>query len=144
MTRQLVAIPPHDLSAVWPDIRSDVASIETPDGFIPEDVYFACKSNNAVLFFLTEEGKRVGWMVCRPILPDLHIWQLKADAGYDVLRTFRSQLMELARNAGAKNITYGSSRKAWVKVAQEHGFKPRMVIYEAPVDALINNSEVAQ
>lgn len=144
MTKQLIAIAPDNVSSVWHEIRDEVATIETPDGLIPEDVYFACKTNAAVLFFLMNEGKRVGWMVCRHIQPDLHIWQLKADAGYDVMTTFREELMSLARQAGAKKLTFGSTRKAWAKAAPEHGFKMRMIIYEATVDASSNNSAVAQ
>lgn len=134
MHKHFVAVAPAELSTVWPQIRDEVSTIETPDGFIPEDVFTACKTNNSTLFFLMEGEKRVGWMVARLQLPDLHIWQLKADAEYDVMTTFRSQLMELARNAGATAITYGSTRKAWAKVAVQHGFKIRMIVYASPVD----------
>lgn len=133
--KQLVAIAPNELSKIWPTIREEVATIETPDDLIPEDVYLACKTNSAVLFFLMFEEKRVGWMVVRQIGFDLHIWQLKADYGYDVMRVFRDELMEVARNAGCVKLTYGSTREAWNKVSKQHGFKIRMVVYETSVDA---------
>lgn len=132
--KRLIAIQPNDLSLVWPEIRAEVATIETPDGLIPEDVFMACKSNNAVLFMLQVGEKRVGWMVVRNFGTDLHIWQLRADNGYEVMTSFRSQLMEIARNAGCTKITYGSTRKAWATVAPQHGFKMRMIVWEAPVD----------
>lgn len=157
--KQLLAVAPAMLATVWPQIREEVVLIEAPDGFIPEDVYTMCKTGGATLFMLHVGEKRVGWMVCRLQQPDLHIWQLKADNGYDVMTTFRDQLMELARTAGATTITYGSTRKAWAKVAVNHGFKMRMIVYETPVDAPVqaqaqgdqqslpqnqsNNSEVA-
>jgi hypothetical protein len=132
--KHLMAVAPDMLSVVWPQIREEVATIEAPDGFLPEDVYAMCKSNGATLFLLMVGEKRVGWMVCRLQVPDLHIWQLKADAGYDVMTTFRDQLMDLARHANATKVTYGSTRKAWAKVAPDHGFKMRMIVYETGVD----------
>jgi hypothetical protein len=148
--KHLIAVAPAMLATAWPQIREEVATIEAPDGFLPEDVYAMCKTGGATLFFLMVGEKRVGWMVCRLQQPDLHIWQLKADNGYDVMTTFRDQLMDLARQAQATTVTYGSTRKAWAKVAQDHGFKMRMIVYETPVDAPkppmseeSNNSEVA-
>lgn len=141
--KTLVAISPNDLSHIWPEIRAEVATIETPDGLIPEDVFMACKSNNAVLFMLNVGQKRVGWMVVRNFGTDLHIWQLRADNGYEVMTSFRPQLMEIARNAGCTKITYGSTREAWNKVSKQHGFKIRMVVYECPVDSLISPDEQA-
>lgn len=132
--KHLIAVAPTGLSAVWPQIREEVAQIEAPDGFLPEDVYVNCKTANATLFLLMVGEKRVGWMVCRLQQPDLHIWQLKADAGYDVMTSFRDQLMDLARQANATMITFGSTLKAWAKVAPTHGFKMRMIVYETNVD----------
>lgn len=149
MTNKLIAVAPADLATVWPSIRHEAETIEAPDGFIPEDAYAMCKSSQSTLFFLEVDDKRVGWMIARLSLPDLHIWMLKADAGYDVMRMFRDQLMELARGAKAVNLTYGSTRKAWAKVAVEHGFKIRMIVYATPVDPIklpeieSNSSEVA-
>jgi hypothetical protein len=135
MTKALLAIAPADLSQYWPQIRNEVAEIEAPDGFMPEDVYAMCKSNGATLFFLMDGDTRIGWMVCRLMLPDLHIWQLHAEIGYEVMKTFRAQLMDLARGIqGCTAITYGSTRKAWAKVAQEHGFGMRMIVYQCPID----------
>lgn len=147
---QLVAVSPNDLPLIWPTIRDDVAQIEAPDGFIPEDVYLMCKTNSATLFLLKIDGEQVGFMVARLALPDLHIWLLKADAGYDVMHTFRRELMELAFQAKATKLTYGSTRKAWQKVSADHGFKLRMIVYECPVEVppplalpQINNTSVA-
>lgn len=135
MQKSLLAIAPNDLPKYWPEIREEVATIETPDGLIPEDVYSACRQGQATLFFLQIDGKRIGWMVVRGIGTDLHIWQVKAQIGYDVLRVFRPELMQLARNANATKLTYGSTRQGWNKIAAQHGFKVRMVVYESLIDA---------
>lgn len=150
MQKRFEAIQPGKLSEVWPLIREEVASIETPDNLIPEDVYFACKANSATLFLLHVDNVRIGWLVLRLIEPDLHIWQLHAEPGFDVMRLFRDELMDVARRANARMLTYGSMRKAWQKIASEHGFTPRMTVYECPIDSIgvdisgeRNNSPVA-
>ena len=135
MQKNLLVVDPIELSKVWPLIRDEVATIETPDGFIPEDVYNVCKQGGGTLFLLMIDGKRVGWTVVRLMLPDLHIWQLKADNGYDVMETFRPELMELARGARATKLTFGSTKQAWAKVAPKHKFRLRMVVYECDVEA---------
>lgn len=134
MEKKLIAIAPIDLPRFWPEIRDEVATIDIPDGMISEDAYAMCRQNAATLFYLMLDDKRVGWMICRLALPDLHIWMLKAENDYDVMREFRPELMEIARGAKAKTLTYGSMRQAWAKVAPKHGFKMRMVVYECPVD----------
>ena len=134
MQKVLLAIAPNDLPKFWPEIREEVASIEAPDGFIPEDVYTMCRQGNATLFFMMIDGVRAGWMVIRVLGTDCHVWQVKAKMGYDVLRVFRPELMQLARGANCTQVTYGSTRNAWNKVAASHGFKVRMVVYESPID----------
>jgi hypothetical protein len=131
---KIVAVAPADLATVWPLIREELDTVEKPDGFISEDVYAMCKTGNAAFFFLEVDDKRAGWMVLRLMQPDLHIWMVRADNGYDVMTTFRPQLMEMARGANAQKLTFGSTRKAWAKVASEHGFKMRMIVYEINVE----------
>lgn len=132
--KSLEAIKPADLKDVWPQIREAVASMDAPDHVIPEEIYAMCFTNQATLFILKVDGEPVGHAVVRLILPDLHLWQLYGKPGYEVISLFKPDLLELARNVGARSVTFGSSRKAWREVAEKHGFKPRMVIYELVVD----------
>jgi hypothetical protein len=133
--KQLVAIPPKDLNLVWPEIRGDVQAIESPEKILVEDVYFACKSGDSQLFLLMIDGKRVGHMIMKLIGTDLHIWQVAAENGYDVLHTFRAEVMALARNTNmARKLTYSSAREGWRKESKKHGFSMRMVVYECPID----------
>lgn len=134
--RKLIAIPPADLAQVWPSIREEVASVEAPDGFIPEDAYAMCKANEATLFTLAVDGGHVGWMILRKLGTDLHIWMLYARPGFDPMTVFRADLMQIARDAGASKLTFGSSRRGWEKVASHHGFHVRHVTYECDLDAL--------
>lgn len=121
------------LKEIWPRIRGKLSEIETPDDVIPEEVYAMCITNQATLFMLMVDGKEVGFMVCRLIAPDFHIWLLHADNGYEVLTQFREQLMEIAKKTGSQNITFGSRRRAWQQVAASHGFNVRMIVYACPV-----------
>jgi len=132
--KEFLAVQPKDLAAIWPSLRGEVATIETPDGMIPEDVYTECKLGHATLFLLILDGKRVGWCVMKMIGPDLHIWQVFGDIGYEVLRLFRKEVMNCARGANARMLTYSSSRQGWNKVSKQHGFNVRMVVYECPID----------
>jgi hypothetical protein len=128
------AIPPQQLKDVWPLIRQDVASMDAPDHVIPEEVYAMCFTNQATLFILRLDGEMIGHVVVRLILPDLHLWQLFSKPGYDMLHLFKPEMLDLAKKVGARNITFGSSRKAWRETAEKLGFKPRMAVYEMPVE----------
>lgn len=137
--RKLDAVLPVDLPRVWPLIRDEVATVEAPDGFIPEDVYALCRSGEAALFLLHIDGERIGWTVLRLLGTDLHIWLLYAKPGYDPMTVFRNDLMEIARGAKpnpARKLTFGSARRGWEKIASRHGFKVRHVTYECEIDPL--------
>jgi hypothetical protein len=137
--RKLEAIAPADLQRVWPLIRDEVAIVEAPDGFIPEDAYAMCRAGDATLFLLHVDDERIGWMVLRLLGRDLHIWLLYARPGFDPMSVFRDDLMMIARNATphpALKLTFGSSRRGWEKVAPRHGFRLRHVTFECDVDPL--------
>lgn len=132
-SKRLEAISPKNLGAVWPSIRDEVSSIESPD-CIPEDVYSECKLNHASLFLLHVNDERIGWMVLKVIGGvDLHIWMLHAKNGYDVMSVFRQDLMDMAKQANVSNLTFGTKRRGWDKVAPKHGFSVRSTIFECPV-----------
>lgn len=134
INRKLEAIAPADLSRVWPLIRDEVATIEAPEAFIPEDVYATCRANESTLFMLYADDVRIGWMVLRKIGSDLHIWLVYARNGFDVMSLFRPDLMEIARGSGTRKLTFGSTRRGWERVAPHHGFKLRQVVYECDVE----------
>lgn len=138
--KEFIAIPPVAISNVWSLIRDDLAAIDNPDETPVEEVYHMLRTNQATLFILHIEGKRIGFVILRAVLPDLHIWLCHAQNGYEVLRVFREELMNVARNAGAKDLTFGSRRKAWQEVAKAHGFSTRSITYFCPVDGVQNPS----
>src|SRR5215469_2817778 len=132
--RRLEVIEPIELRVVWPTIREELASIETPDGFLPEDAYAACKSADAVLFRLYVDERYVGWMILRKIVTDLHIWLLHGKNGFDVMTVFREDLMKMAHDVKLTHLTFGSTRAGWVRVAPKHGFRVRHTVWECDVE----------
>lgn len=137
--RKLEAVAPVDLPRVWPTIRSEIATVEAPDGFIPEDAYAMCRAGEAALFLLHVGDERIGWMILRLLGLDLHIWMLYAKPGYEPMSIFRADLMDIARKTtphAARKLTFGSSRRGWEKVAPRHGFRVRHVTFECDVEPL--------
>jgi hypothetical protein len=132
LKKELKAVEPKHLAAVWPTIRAEALEIESPDN-IAEDCYAACKSGQATLFLLFVDGERVGFTILKRIDDDLHIWQTYAKNGYDVLTVFRADLYEMARKGGMTKLTFGTIRQGFEKVAPHHGFRKRMTIWEADV-----------
>lgn len=132
--KEFIAIPPAGVANVWHLVRDEIASIDNPDETPIEEVYHMLKTNQATLFMLHIEGKRVGCCVLRAVLPDLHIWLVHAENGFEVLKVFRQELMQIGRNMGAKDLTFGSRRRAWQEVAKDHGFKTRSITYFCPVE----------
>ena len=142
MNKSFNAIAPANFKVVWQEIKHEVASIKSPDGGIPEDVYFMCMKGDATLFLLFVDNERVGWVLLRLLGTDLHIWETYAKNGANVLEIFREDLMAVARQARATKLTFGSSRAAWQKVAISNGFKPRMTVYECDIDPMPNQAAV--
>jgi hypothetical protein len=131
--KNLLPVAPADLREIWLQIRAEVATVEAPEGLLPEDVYASCRSAEATLFLLMVDGQRIGWMVLRKLGYDLHVWLLYAKPGYDPLALFEQEMMEMARRADTRKITFGSARRGWEKYALKHGCRVRMVVYERDV-----------
>jgi hypothetical protein len=132
--KEFIAVGPAGIEMTWPSIRDDLATIDNPDGTPLEEIYYMLKSNQATLFLLRMNGEQVGFVIVRLILPDLHLWLVKAKNGYDCMEVFRPEIMHIARNGGAKFVTFGSRRRAWQDVAKDHGFAVRTITYFCPVE----------
>lgn len=137
MKYELKLLTPVELKSMWPQLRAHVASLETPDGFIPEDVYLQCMTGAAVMAILMADEFELGFAVFKGIDDDLHIWQLKSftnRSDVQIMREYRSVLMTWAKTIGKSWLTFGSTRPGWNKVAPLHGFNLRMAIFECRVE----------
>jgi len=132
--KEFIAIQPQSLQNVWHLIKDDLAKIDNPDETPVEEIYFMLRTNQATLFMMHMKGELIGFCVLRVVQPDLHIWLVHAKNGFDCLSVFRPEIMNIARTAGVKDVTFGSRRKAWQEVAAKHGFKTRAITYFCPVD----------
>ena len=130
-------LTPAELKSMWPRMREPVASLEAPDGFLPEDVYLQCMTGEAVFGLLMADYFEMGFAVFKGIGYDLHIWQLKSFSSrsdVQILKDFRPALMAWGKSIQKTHLTFGSTRPGWNKVAPANGFVLRMVIYECPIE----------
>lgn len=132
--KAFVAVTPQQLEQTWALVKDDLAKVDNPDETPLEEIYFMLKTNQATLFLLYVKGEYIGFAVVRLILPDLHLWLVHAKNGFECLKVFRPEIMQLARNANAKMVTFGSRRRAWQEVSKDHGFNVRAIMYQCPVD----------
>lgn len=56
-----IPVAPDGLGAVWPRLRAPLATIEAPDGWLPEDVYVTLKMGGATLYLIVIDDKEVGF-----------------------------------------------------------------------------------
>lgn len=135
--RALIPVAPDGLGAVWPRLRAPLATIEAPDGWLPEDVYVTLKMGGATLYLIVIDDKEVGFLILRNVKDfdgaRLHIWLLYANSDVDVMAEFSDQLDEIARGINASTITFGTTRRGWEKVAPRYHFSVRETIYQRKV-----------
>lgn len=136
--RLLKPIAPEQLGAVWPRLRAPMAKIESPDGWMQEDVYLTLKTGGATLYLVIVDDKEVGFLVLRNIRdfdgPRLHIWLLSADSDVDVMAEFSNELDDIARSINATTVTFGTTRRGWAKVAPRYQFSVRETLYSRKVN----------
>jgi hypothetical protein len=113
-------INPSDIHSVWNEVKRgiEVIIVRSNEKFTPEDVYASIKSGLAQLFMIDD-----GFTVLQNIRneftnqPVLHIWlTYHSKANDDISADFHSNLLKLADNIGAKEITFTSPRR-WDKYA---------------------------
>lgn len=123
-------VKPENLRDIWFVVRAGLETILTksPEDWIPEDVYTAIKTHDAMLFMAVEDKSLVGGAIVRPRGKTLFAWAVWGEAGH------RSEaiagLKEIARNTKCSEILFETKRAGWDRVAPKLGFKPRAWILE--------------
>lgn len=132
--RELKQIAPMQISAVWPRLRAGMSEIESPDGWIVEDVYCTLRQGGATLYLVVVDDEEVGFVVLRQINDfdgtRLHIWLLHSRSDVDVMAEFSDQLDSIARSINASTITFSSTRRGWSKTAPKYRFSVRETVYQ--------------
>lgn len=122
---ELTYVPPHELSDCWDWIREGLFHVKHRSGgdWIPEDVYFALKTEAAMLYIVdngfcvlkVEEG-----FDCRR----LHIWIAYSEGGG---LDYITALEDIGRKAGCKKLTLASRRNFC------RFFRPTLTFYEREI-----------
>jgi len=122
-------IKQDELRNVWQYIKPGLEVIlkKSPESWIPEDIYSDCFTGRSLLWVFVEDNSVVGFVVLQPIGDNLHIWCAYGkgdfDAGLD-------HVLRIAREGGARTISFDSWRKGWDRKAKALGFRPRKWVRE--------------
>jgi hypothetical protein len=126
-----------EVGAVWPRLRAGMASIESPDGWIVEDVYCTLRQGGATLYLVVIDDEEVGFVVLRQINDfdgtRLHIWLLHARSDVDVMAEFSDELDNIARIINARTVTFSTTRRGWSKTAPKYSFSVRETVYQRKI-----------
>jgi hypothetical protein len=124
INRQLTYVNPQELHDYWPLVLDGLKVVQgnSSDGWIPEDVYTCIRNNTSTLHIGYEGDEYVGFVVLTPT-PNfdgmrLNVW-CAYSVGQNVVEKFLPEIKKMARNIGAKMVTFGSPRKGWAKRFKE-------------------------
>lgn len=125
-------VHPADLQEHWGKVLPGLLKVQRHSAghWIPEDVYSALKTGNSTLH-LAFAPDYVGFVILTPSLSFdakyLHVW-CAYTSKRDVWELFAPELEKMARNIGAKRLTFWSPR-AWDRLIGKHGYKRTQVEY---------------
>jgi hypothetical protein len=122
-------IKPDELRKVWQYIKPglEVVLKKSPEAWIPEDIYSDCFNQRSMLWAFVEDNTVVGFVVLQPMGDNLHIWVAYGKGDFDA---GMDHVLRIARDGGAKTISFDSWRKGWDKKAKALGFRPRKWVRE--------------
>lgn len=130
-------IKPDDLIFEWERVRAGLLEVmkHSAEDWLPEDVYLSLKTGNSALYVAEDaQGDYLGFVVLQ-VLPmfhgkRLHVWCAHSTNTRWLVRTFNTDVQALAKEIGAKKVTFTSPRPEWQRVALRGGFKPSQTTYE--------------
>lgn len=122
-------IPPHELKNYWEFVKEGIAKglQKSPEGFIQEEVFASCYMQKSMLWIFEEDGLE-GFTVLTPEEDNLFVWIIwgKHPQSEETVKQCFDMIKDIAKQGGAKTITFGSHRLGWDKVARKLGFTPRL------------------
>ena len=122
-------IKQDELRGVWQYIKPGLEVIlkKSPESWIPEDIYSDCFTGRSLLWVFVEDNSVVGFVVLQPIGDNLHIWCAYGKGDFDA---GMDHVLLVAREGGARTISFDSWRKGWDRKAKALGFRPRKWVKE--------------
>lgn len=136
---ELKHIPPAELYKWWEVVKPGLVEVQKygRDGWLIEDVYLAIKNGASQLHIGIREKYYRGFIVTTGLPgfrgPVLHIWATYTNSKEDEIGAFWESLIEMAKGAGFKRMTFHSPRKGWERRLSKYGFEPEQVIYTKEV-----------
>ena len=136
-----VYIQPKDIKSVWGFVKPNLYTIleKSPENWIPEDIYAAIVTGQAILCISTSKTEPNGFVVGRIIdrqvntiekdIDTLHIWVGYANTMLREQEQWKL-IEQIAKEQNCKRISFETWRKGWSKKAEKLGFYPRTYIKE--------------
>lgn len=133
----IVLVTPNALRGHWPAIRQSLDAVQaaSPDDWIAEDVYHAIKAGTAACHIGIGETGYLGCLITTLTQaefsrePGFHVWITHSMGDADVFAEGLGLVRAMAKAAGARRITFGSSRQGWGK-----RFALCRAVYEIPME----------
>ena len=124
----MTPVHPEELHKVWDLVSEGLKKVlrHSVSRWIPEDVYHAIRSGNSVLHMVYVDGYcgfTVSTLVNAFDGKELHFWIVYNASKVDIIEQFMPEVERIARNAGAKRITFWSPRR-WERRIKRYGFLP--------------------
>ena len=116
----------------WDFIKFGLNKIlrKSPECWIPEDVYAKAIYQQAHIWLVkSENGNTDGFFILEPSGDTCHVWCAWAVES-DLLVDGVEQIEKIARETGARRITFDTNRAGWSRVATKLGFIPRTWVKE--------------
>lgn len=126
---QIKYIPPHELKNYWEFVKNGIEKglLKSPDNYIQEEVFASCYMQKSMLWIFYENDLE-GFTVLTPDGDNLFVWIIwgKTPQSKETAKECFNMIKGIAKQGGAKTITFGSHRLGWDKVARQLGFTPRL------------------
>lgn len=127
----LKLVGPEEVQAFWPLVLPGILACQRHSvaHWIPEDVYSALRTGHSNLY-LGYVGDYAGFAVVTPSQTwdgrVLHFWCVHNASQHDILTLFSEDFLKIARQIGARRMTFWSPRR-WERRIAKYGFKPAQV-----------------
>lgn len=119
----IVLVTPEALRGHWPMVRQSLDAVRSASeaDWIAEDVYHAIKSGSAACHIGVGDTGYLGCLITTLTQtefsrqPEFHVWIVHSVGDADVFAAGLGLVRAMAKAAGARRITFGSSRSGWAK-----------------------------
>ena len=117
-SKDVKPVPASEIPATWPVLQKGLKSIrDKSDPDLNTDLIYQRLTDSEAFLFLTPEG----FFILLPLherIPSVLVWQAYAE-GQGMLRKYLPDIESLARNIGAHQIEFKSTRPGYRRVFRD-------------------------